>query len=153
MNGKTIQQIWKDRRWPIRDGIYFADETVALIDIGNPQDITKEAFSATVHSYVKLNTLKEFQEDYKTHLCETFKQEYPDADVTVLCGEGSHGSEGFIATCRISTNNLIWLAYLSESNPFEKASLSNGFVTAVSNHGHKWQFPMEEPETFKINFF
>jgi len=143
--------MWEEKRWPIRNGIYFADETVVLMDVSIPWKIGDETPSATISNSIKLNELEEFQKNIKTRIGQSCEQSYPKLNLLISCGGGSHGSEGFIAMTQITTSNLVWLAYFDCSNPFEKVSLSDGVVTAVSNLGHKWQLPLEKPETLKIN--
>ena len=45
---KTIQQMWEDKSWPIRNGIYFADDTVAVLKILMPWENSEEAVSVSV---------------------------------------------------------------------------------------------------------
>lgn len=45
----------------------------------------------------------------------------------------------------------MWLAYFDCSTPFEKVSLENGIVMAVSNLGHSWHFPLTRPERLTVD--
>jgi hypothetical protein len=81
-------------------------------------------------------------------LCD---QTYNELDLRIQGGEGSCGSEGFIALSEISTQNLLWLAYFDCSNPFEKVSIEQNKVYAISNLRHIWPFPMKSPENFDVS--
>jgi hypothetical protein len=146
---KKTQQIWDLRICPIRNGIYFANDSVALLDIRMPWENTDEEIFIINLGLVSLERAQEFLEHQMTHLMQLCEQSYADLNLRIIGGEGSYGSEGFIALTEISTGILVWLVYLDCSNPFEKVSLSNGIVTATSNLGHAWHFPLAEPVAVK----
>jgi hypothetical protein len=53
----------------------------------------------------------------------------------LLCaGEGSHGSEGFFARLD-AARGLVWVCYLSESNPFAEVAVEGGSATVTSTSG------------------
>ena len=148
---KTIQQMWEDKSWPIRNGIYFADDTVAVLKILMPWENSEEAVSVSVAGSATLEQAEELRENKETHLAQLCEQANVGLDLRVVGGEGSHGSEGFIAVIELSTRHLVWLAYFDCSNPFEKVSLENGIVTAISNLRHAWHLPLTEPATLTVN--
>lgn len=148
---KTIQQIWDNKLWPIRNGIYFDDGRVALLNISMPWENVGKAVSVSVASLTQLEQIDEFRENCTTHLSPLCQESYPDMNLRVYGGEGGHGSEGFIAVTQISTGHLLWLAYFDCSNPFERVSVTNGIVIGVSNLGDSWNFPLTQPDSFSVN--
>jgi hypothetical protein len=147
---KTTQQMWEDKLWPIRNGLYFADGTVVLLSILMPWETANKAVSIKISKTVTLEEVEEFGKNETTRIGSNNEQSYPDLNLRVLSGEASHGSEGFVAVTQITTGHLVWLAYFDCSNPFEKVSLVNGIVTAISNLGHAWHLPLAEPATLTV---
>jgi hypothetical protein len=145
-----IQHLWETRRWPVRSGIYFADENVVLLDISMPWETKDKKVSVSVLKSARLDDVNEFPAPERTHLIQLCEQPYPELKLSVIGGEAAHGSEGFIAVTDLETGKLVWLAYFNSSNPFESVSVSQGLVTGVSNLGHKWNFPINQPETVKV---
>jgi len=137
--------------WPVRNGLYLADGTVALLKILMPRENHDSTVFARVSSSVELGQVDEFRENKTTHLAPLCEQSYVDLNLRIFGGEGAHGSEGFVAVAEITTGHLVWLAYFDCSNPFEKVSFANGVVVAVSNLGHSWHFPLKQPESLMVD--
>ena len=144
------QQQWINKEWPIRNGLYFDDESLILLDLGMPWDTGLKAVSITISGTERISGLKEIQDGFFSRLAITCEDHYPALDRKVCGGEGSRGSDGFVALSKISSDKLIWLAFFECSNPFIKVSSSGGFVTAVSNLQLIWSFPIQKPETVTV---
>ena len=91
---KTTQQIWEDKLWPIRNGVYFVDCTVAMLKILMPWETADKTVSVTVSGLVTLDRIDELREHKKTHLTRLCEQSYDDLELRVVGGEGAHGSAG-----------------------------------------------------------
>ena len=62
-----------------------------------------------------------------------------------MLGEGSHGSEGFIAYIT-SDEKLNWVIYFEESNPFINAvELPNTFLEVESSANYKLILDLKNP--------
>ncbi|MFE3990488.1 hypothetical protein ACFXPW_02090 [Streptomyces goshikiensis] len=61
-------------------------------------------------------------------------------------GEGSYGSEGFIAGLTVD-RALIWAMFFTESNPFDRIQLSGKMATFSSTSGFKVTVDIDEPGT------
>jgi hypothetical protein len=106
-----IQELWRDGRLPIEDGVFFADGRSYAVDLA---EILAE------------------DPDWLTSIDIT--REAPAPGGFVCAGEGSHGSEGFFARLD-GDRNLVWVCYLSESNPFDRLTVTDGALTVVSTSG------------------
>lgn len=145
------EQMWKARHWPCRNGIYLANDTVRLLDVSMPWDTKDGGLIVKVAEMVPLVRLEEVKNNRTTRIGWNDDQMYSDPTLCVIAGEGSHGSEGFVAVTQKATENLVWLLYLNCSNPFERVTIRNGIVTAFSTLGHVWQIPVMEPEQLKAS--
>ena len=148
---KTTQQMWESKMWPVRNGVYIADGTVALLKVLMPWESVDKRISASVSGSAMLDQIGEYRENKLTHLAPLCEQSYADLNLSIFAGEGAHGSEGFVAVSRTTTGRLMWLAYFDCSNPFEKVLLENDVVIVVSNLGHSWRFPLTQPERLTVD--
>jgi hypothetical protein len=119
-----ISDLWRDGRLPIEDGVFFADGRSYAVDIVGS--------SLQVVERVDLAEILAEDPDWLTSIDIT--REAPALDGFVCAGEGSHGSEGFFARLT-ADKSLVWVCYLSESNPFDKLTVTDHNLTAVSTSG------------------
>jgi hypothetical protein len=73
-----------------------------------------------------------------------------DGMVTAVCGEGDHGSDGFVAVLSAESRKLLWLAAFDCSNPFDSVEFIGAAVYAQSTLGKVWRFPLAEPCNFTV---
>ncbi|MDX5572590.1 hypothetical protein PV779_19170 [Streptomyces sp. ID01-9D] len=59
-------------------------------------------------------------------------------------GEGSYGSEGFIARLT-GERTLIWAIFFSESNPFDRIQLAGNVATFSSTSGLEIAVDIDDP--------
>ena len=69
-------------------------------------------------------------------------------DITYYCGEGSHGSDGFLLAIN-SDNKVQWLYFSQEVNQFEKLWVDNNEIHVISNLNIEWIFPIDNPEQLR----
>ena len=120
----VISDLWRDGRLPIEDGVFFADGRSYAVDVaGSALRVVEE---------VDLAELLAEDPDWLTSIDIT--RESPAPGGFVCAGEGSHGSEGFFARLD-ADRNLVWVCYLSESNPFDSLTVTDVALTAVSTSG------------------
>jgi hypothetical protein len=119
-----IEELWRSGRLPIEDGVFFADGRSFAVDV---VDSRLEAVDE-----VDLAQILADDPDWVTSIDIT--REVPAPGGFVCAGEGSHGSEGFFARLD-EAKNLVWVCYLSESNPFDSVTVTGNTVTAVSTSG------------------
>ncbi|MGH3310760.1 MAG: hypothetical protein ACRDP3_09265 [Streptomyces sp.] len=122
----TITELWSQENIPIRDALYMAN--------GSSYDVVVNSTS-----WSGIDFLKSF--DLDAHLASdpewvssievTHTLELADRD-RLCCGEGSHGSEGFVG--RIDKDGeLKWVIYLEYSNPFIEIHLMDDFAVFRSS--------------------
>jgi hypothetical protein len=125
-----IQELWRDGRLPIEDGVYFADGrsyAVEIVDSGL-QVVTKVDPA--------------WDPDWLTSIDIT--RESPAPGGFVCAGEGSHGSEGFFARLD-GDRRLVWVCYLSESNPIDGLTVTDNELTVASTAGLTITVNLNEP--------
>lgn len=107
-----IQKLWDEGLLPISDGIFFADDSAISFAIKyypRPHIIPGKSFSLgefLQHSpdeLTSIDTIAELQLSNGNYCC---------------VGEGSHGSEGFIAYLN-NDRGVVWIIYSEQSNPFD----------------------------------
>ncbi|MGW8487028.1 hypothetical protein [Streptomyces sp. NPDC055886] len=134
----TIERLWEDFQLPVRDALHFAD--------GNSCDVAIDSYMPS-----GLKVLAPFDLD------ETLERDPPwvsavDGLVTVGLGskgllwggEGSYGSEGFIARLTVE-RALVWAIFFTESNPFDRIQLSGNLATFSSTSGFEVTVDIDDP--------
>lgn len=140
----SLDDLFHEKGWPIVSGIYFASGAVVLLEC-NLGHWVRPIARSTLASVVELNS------DWMAYLNTLFTMEEPRAGVLVEGGEGSHGSEGFVALSRLG-GRLEWVGYFQWSNPFIKATIEDGRVIATTNLGHRWLFPIDHSEQVEVDW-
>lgn len=64
----------------------------------------------------------------------------------VCAGEGSYGSEGFFARLN-EDRSLVWVCYLSGSNPFDELLVEAPTLTAKSTSGLSITVSLDAPDS------
>ncbi len=59
-----------------------------------------------------------------------------DRNLRVVCGEGGLGCDGFVAVIRSDLDEILWIAFFTQSNPFEVVQLAEDCVMARAAWGH-----------------
>ncbi len=143
-----IQKAWTEGKSPIINGIVYGDDTAVLLDIA--AGAVGSSYSIHVASKTTLADLERGQKLEWTYIAQLCEAKVFEEGLTIVGGEGGMGADGFIAVIRTASNQLVWLAFLDCSNPFEKVSLSDGIINAVTNLGHTWSFPLARPEAVTV---
>jgi hypothetical protein len=123
-----IQDLWRDSRLPIEDGVYFADGRSYAVEIVGSA----------------LRTLDEIDLATEWLTAIDITRHSPAPTGFVCAGEGSHGSEGFFARLD-ADKRLVWVCYLSESNPFRELTVIGHELTAVSTSGLTITVDLNDP--------
>ncbi|MFC0539900.1 hypothetical protein [Kutzneria chonburiensis] len=119
-----IEELWRAGRLPIEDGVFFADGRSYAVDVdGSALRVVEE---------IDLAELLAEDPDWLTSIDIT--REAPAPGGFVCAGEGSHGSEGFFARLD-ADRKLVWVCYLSESNPIGELTVLDRALTVVSTSG------------------
>jgi hypothetical protein len=148
---RSVQEMWECRRWPIRNGIYYADDTVQFLEVSMPWETEFKTISIQPTRRVRLDEF-DLQTNLTTVIGADCESSDADLNLRLFGGGGAHGSEGFVSVADSNSGLLLWLLYLDCSNPFEKVSLFNGSVRAVTNLFHVWTLPLYSPEALTVDF-
>ena len=81
-------------------------------------------------------------------ICEAVDSE---RHIKVVAGEGSMGADGFVALYRPSDNQLIWIAFFENSNPFVDVELGEADVLAKTSLANAWRFPLASPSSVSVD--
>jgi hypothetical protein len=125
----TIARLWLAENLPIRDGLYRADGSARAVraDASAPGGLALlEPFD--LDAWLSANP------GDCTMIDTTSVVPLPDGTGHLCCGEGSHGSEGFFARTD-GLDDLVWVVYLEDSNPFLRAVFDGQDATIRSTNG------------------
>lgn len=143
----NLQLLWKDGRCPLISGILYADGTVKIL---NPKQVVEYNDVPEYSGTTTIQELSKLGEIYYTHIYKHKYIEITELELKVYYGEGSWGSEGFIAVCDSKQDSLQWIAFFEYSNPIINVEHVNGKIYAYSNLGHKWVFDIRHPENVRV---
>ena len=134
---------------PIVDGIIFPDSTILLLDV-------TAAWKPTVKFKIQTASKTSIADLDRTGKlfwagCSIL-DEYDDVQrsIKIVCGEGSYGSDGFLAVINWKTKSTIWMAYFTSSNPFCKVKTEDNQLVAISTIGCAWRFELENPTEVEV---
>jgi hypothetical protein len=134
-----ILALWDRQTLPIKDGIYFATgDSISFSTQFYPQLFIKKG------KPFNLNLFLSEDPDNITSIDIIKKIALNDGNNCYL-GEGSYGSEGFIAYLT-PENALKWVIYFETSNPFINAiELPNNFLMVQSSANFKITIELNNP--------
>lgn len=134
-----INELWNKEKLPIKDGIYFANgESFSFLTKFYPDIVIKKGKSFSLVDFLNKNP------DCITDI-DIFEKIKIQTGGAYLLGEGSHGSEGFIAYIT-SDEKLNWVIYFEESNPFINAvELPDTFLKVESSANYTIILDLKDP--------
>ena len=134
-----INELWDKEKLPTKDGIYFANgESFSFLAKFYPHVFIKKGGSFNLVDFLNKNP------DCITTI-DIFQKIKIQMGGTCLLGEGSHGSEGFIAYIS-SDEKLNWVIYFEESNPFINAiELPDKFLEVESSANYRIILDLKNP--------
>ncbi|MGW0558029.1 hypothetical protein ACWDZ6_28275 [Streptomyces sp. NPDC002926] len=136
----AIERLWEDFELPIRDALHSAD--------GHSYDVALDPDAPSGFAVLAPFGLDEMLESDPSWTSSVDGLAVVDLGRKGLLwgGEGSYGSEGFIA--RLTADRaLIWAIFFMESNPFDRIQLSNNVATFSSTSGVEITVDIEDPRT------
>ena len=136
----TLEKLWSTGRLPIRDGLYTSSGDAYSVQISDMAPGGLEILEK-----FDLDSMVEADPDWLTSIDITREMEIDGGTCRLLAGEGSHGSEGFFARVD-SCNNLKWVVYLEESNPFVDINISGNKAIFCSSSGVVIAVDIDRPE-------
>jgi hypothetical protein len=148
---EEFSKLWDNDLCPIINGIIYADGTIKIL---NPKEAKKYY---DIPEYCGIESIYSLSDKEYVGFTDIYKRKHVeiiDLNLRIYCGEGSWGSEGFVAVCDVIEGNelLRWIAYFDYSNPIERVEYNDGIIIAYNNHGHKWMFNISYPEKVEVDF-
>jgi hypothetical protein len=121
-----VRAMWRAGRLPVADGLYLGDGTAreVRLDPAAPGGLAVgPAFEPPADGSALIDTTV-----------------VPVPGGEVRAGEGSHGSDGWIALAG-PDGELVWAVFLTEGNPVAAVEVTPADVTAVTTLGHRFTVP------------
>ncbi|MBC1375781.1 hypothetical protein [Listeria farberi] len=141
---ERISNLWDREELLIKNGIHFSSGTGLEVDIN---------YYATPS--IKIGSYFDFLEVYKkdytnvTHI-DIFNEMELASGCYCCIGEGSHGSEGFVAYLD-ADKNLLWVLYSEASNPFVRITEEyENIVVAESSANFKVRIDVNNPTSLSL---
>lgn len=139
----TILQLWAEGLAPGWDGLFRADGSARAVELGGGARLDWFDLGPPLD----LDAMLGEDPDNVTHvdILRGADVPIPDGSGYVCGGDGAHGSEGFFARLD-KDRNLIWIAALTASNPFEKAEVRGRIATFTNNLGNSVTVDLDHPD-------
>ncbi|MFE9481791.1 hypothetical protein ACFYNM_24675 [Streptomyces spororaveus] len=136
----AIERLWEDFRLPIRDALHFADGTSCDVDLDSDAP-----GGLRVLAPFDLDEILESDPSWVSSVDGLVAVDLGSKGL-LWGGEGSHGSEGFIARLTVD-RALSWAIFFTESNPFDRIQLSGNVATFSSTSGFEITVDVDDPRT------
>ncbi|GAA2617186.1 MULTISPECIES: hypothetical protein [Streptomyces] len=136
----AIERLWEDFRLPIRDALHFADGTSCDVDLDSDAP-----GGLRVLGPFDLDEILESDPSWVSSVDGLVAADL-GSEGLLWGGEGSHGSEGFIARLTVD-RALSWAVFFTESNPFDRIQLSGNVATFSSTSGFEITVDVDDPRT------
>ncbi|MFZ3499124.1 hypothetical protein ACODT5_38940 [Streptomyces sp. 5.8] len=136
----AIERLWADFELPIRDALHCADGHSCDVDLDSD-----EPGGLRVLAPFDLDELLESDPSWVSSVDGLAAVDLGSRGL-LWGGEGSYGSEGFIARLTVD-RELIWAIFFTESNPFDRIQLSGDVATFGSTSGFKVRVDIDDPRT------
>ena len=146
-------EAWLNRRCPLLNGVIHADGRVITIRV--KYHTARQDLAATQCRYHLEQTGATSIQDILAHGKLQWTKVYATRETTktddarnlrAYSGCDDWEGTGFVALARADSDQLIWIAYFEDSEPFVALQLTPASVQAVSEEGNIWSFPIETPE-------
>ncbi len=140
-----ILDLWAEEQLPIKNGLYWADGRSLAMNIESyPHPRLKQG------EWFDLSHFHECNPDETTYITMTKRIQLSNGGYGCV-GEGSHGSEGFVAYLQPG-GQLTWVMYSESSNPFvDIVEEANGVICAHSSANFVLRLHVDEPDRVKLN--
>ncbi|MFF8269577.1 hypothetical protein ACF059_19620 [Streptomyces sp. NPDC016562] len=136
----AIERLWEDFQLPIRDALHRAD--------GRSYDINLDSDAPSgfrVLAPFDLDEMLDRDPSWATSVDGLVAADLGSKGL-LWGGEGSYGSEGFIARLTVD-RALTWAILFTESNPFDRIQLSGNTATFGSTSGVEITVDIDDPGT------
>ncbi|MDT9691056.1 hypothetical protein Q5762_22440 [Streptomyces sp. P9(2023)] len=136
----AIERLWEAFQLPIRDALHFAD--AHSCDVALDSDVPS---GLRVLAPFDLDEMLESDPSWVASVDGLAAVDL-GSNGLLWGGEGSYGSEGFIARLTVD-RALVWAIFFMESNPFDRIQLSENVATFSSTSGIEITVDIDDPRT------
>ncbi|KOU32737.1 hypothetical protein ADK52_00100 [Streptomyces sp. WM6372] len=133
-----IERLWEDFRLPIRDALHFAEGRSCDVGLGSDAPSGMRVLAP-----FDLEEMLEIDPSWVSSVDGLVAVDLGSKGL-LWGGEGSYGSEGFIARLT-ADRSLIWAILFTESNPFDRIRLSGNVATFTSTAGFEITVDIDDP--------
>jgi len=144
-----IRDFWKHQESPIINGIVLPDGSIQLITISIDLK-SSPRYLIELGPKTSISELAGKSELHWSSCATLTRLDIQEENLTIVAGEASYGSDGFVAVINSTTHELVWLAFFDCSNPFHKLEYVDKELYAWSTHEHIWRFPINEPSNVSV---
>lgn len=138
-----VQRLWNRNECLYFSGVHYPDDSLVALRFERTSEVH---VTSSVAEKISAADFASRDENLRIDLVA---EEFPaPGGRVILVGEGSGGSEGFVAVCSKEKANLIWLAFFDFSNPFEEGTfrmVDDQHFAARTNHQAEWLFSIDDP--------
>lgn len=137
---------WKEEQCRDEYGVFFSNDECILLE-GEAED----GFVASAR--ILVSSLIKNEEDNWMHLYADPSCYTENNGFAVVGGETSWEGDGFIALLEATSDNLIWIMHLCQSEKFMEVSLEGENILALSAeypHSFRWKIPLNNPQMLEI---
>lgn len=131
-----LQSHWEKEKCPLLTGIMFPE---GVVDLVKPQDQPRKSGISKLVS-LERRLLSETANPHLAALNPLFTLNDSARNLTVVCGEGGMGADGFVAVTDLQSGALKRIAFFDFSNPFVKAESIGETIIATNNLDERWRF-------------
>lgn len=147
---RDIRDFCDHQECPSVDGIVYPDATVQLVTVDVEWGTTPQ-YTFTTGRRVPIANLGQAGELQWSDCAILDRARVPDSPLEIVVGEGSYGTDGFVALVESVQSALKWIAFCTCSNPFDQILILDTAFHARSTLGVSWEFPLNEaPSTFMV---
>ncbi len=141
-----INREWKSGRLPIINGILYEDGSMDCINI----DFDVRERTVEYIRKVHINELLSQGEIGFSYITVNNKVIHLEKQITVYCGEGSYGGDGFVVVQSNVGIGILWIAFFETANPFISIEITDNTIYAINNLKEKWSFNIDNPKEINI---
>ncbi|SDP86522.1 hypothetical protein SAMN05428975_3137 [Mucilaginibacter sp. OK268] len=141
---EDIKKFIEHLECPIVDGIIFPDKRIQLLEVEVLWQRPYE-YSIKPSFFTSIDDLEAEGKLWTGHCGVLDKCVDILNGIKVICGESSLGGDGFIAVLDMQTERVIWIAFFTCSNPFDKVTVEEGQIVAVSTLNCVWKLNIANP--------
>lgn len=139
----NVNNAWKEGCLPVINGIIYSNGCIEKMGILQVGDVKKVGTIKKMH-------INELKKDVVSFIVVNDTYDDMANRLRIYCGEGSYGGDGFVAVESLDKEQIVWVAFFEDSNPFDKIILEENKLNVINNLKENWQFNLNKPNEINI---